>query len=149
MSKDLALSSLEPSQRLTKIKWPVADTGRNSVRPSTKPSRAATSRLTRAPVAEAPRHGNSRFSRRGLRSKAAMPDELPDPDLAEWLEPDGLGGFASGTRSGLRTRRYHGLLLCSLRPPQDRRLLVQGFVAWLETEHGRAELWPQSYAGGY
>ena len=78
-----------------------------------------------------------------------MPDELPDPDLAEWLEPDGLGGFASGTRSGLRTRRYHGLLLCSLRPPQDRRLLVQGFVAWLETEHGRAELWPQSYAGGY
>ena len=52
-----------------------------------------------------------------------------DFDLDEWLEPDGLGGFASGTRSGIRTRRYHGLLLCALKPPQDRRLLVQGFVA--------------------
>ncbi|HXK20769.1 MAG TPA: amylo-alpha-1,6-glucosidase, partial [Polyangiaceae bacterium] len=57
--------------------------------------------------------------------------------------------FASGTRSGIRTRRYHGLLLCALKPPQDRRLLVQGFVAWLETSRGRAELWPQAYAGGY
>ena len=31
--------------------------------------------------------------------------------LDEWLEADGLGGFASGTVSGLRTRRYHALLL--------------------------------------
>ena len=30
---------------------------------------------------------------------------------AEWLEPDGLGGFASGTVGGARTRRYHALLL--------------------------------------
>lgn len=67
----------------------------------------------------------------------------------EWLESDGLGGFASGTRSGVRTRRYHGLLLCALKPPQDRRLLVQGFVAWLDTPAGRIELWPQAYAGGY
>jgi glycogen debranching enzyme len=29
---------------------------------------------------------------------------------AEWLEADGLGGFASGTVSGERTRRYHALL---------------------------------------
>lgn len=69
--------------------------------------------------------------------------------MDEWLEPDGLGGFASGTRSGIRTRRYHGLLLCALKPPQDRRVLVHGFVAWLETSRGRAELWPQAYAGGY
>jgi predicted glycogen debranching enzyme len=74
-----------------------------------------------------------------------------EPSLsdAEWLEPDGLGGFASGTVSGSRSRRYHALLLCSLKPPQDRRVLVQGFVAWLETPSGRAELWPQNYAGGY
>ncbi|MDQ6735689.1 MAG: glycogen debranching enzyme N-terminal domain-containing protein [Nitrospirota bacterium] len=25
----------------------------------------------------------------------------------EWLEADGLGGFASGTAAGIRTRRYH------------------------------------------
>ncbi len=35
---------------------------------------------------------------------------LPYAD-AEWLEPDGLGGFASGTVGGVRTRRYHALLL--------------------------------------
>lgn len=29
----------------------------------------------------------------------------------EWLEADGLGGFASGTATGVRTRRYHALLL--------------------------------------
>ena len=28
----------------------------------------------------------------------------------EWLLPDGRGGYAMGTVSGLRTRRYHGLL---------------------------------------
>jgi len=28
----------------------------------------------------------------------------------EWLEADGLGGFASGTVSGIRIRRYHALL---------------------------------------
>jgi len=32
-------------------------------------------------------------------------------DEREWLEADGLGGFASGTVSGVRTRRYHALLL--------------------------------------
>jgi predicted glycogen debranching enzyme len=29
----------------------------------------------------------------------------------EWLVADGRGGYASGTVSGLRTRRYHGLLV--------------------------------------
>ncbi len=33
--------------------------------------------------------------------------------LREWLVPDGLGGYAMGTVSGLRTRRYHGLLMVS------------------------------------
>lgn len=69
--------------------------------------------------------------------------------VTEWLESDGLGGFASGTTSGIRTRRYHGLLLAAAAPPADRRMLVQGFVARLETERGHAELWPQAYGGGY
>ena len=29
----------------------------------------------------------------------------------EWLATDGLGGYATGTVAGLRTRRYHGLLV--------------------------------------
>jgi len=44
-----------------------------------------------------------------------MPTSLP-PGEAEWLEPDGLGGFASGTVSGVRTRRYHGLLVPATMP---------------------------------
>ena len=33
----------------------------------------------------------------------------PVSEQHEWLEADGLGGFASGTTSGIRTRRYHAL----------------------------------------
>ena len=46
-----------------------------------------------------------------------------DPQ-AEWLEADGLGGFASGTVSGIRTRRYHALLLTATTPPAGRMVLV-------------------------
>ena len=74
---------------------------------------------------------------------------LPVDSVTEWLETDGLGGFASGTSSGLRTRRYHALLLAAAAPPADRRVLVQGFVARLETPEGSAEFWPQAYAGGW
>jgi predicted glycogen debranching enzyme len=42
----------------------------------------------------------------------------------EWLLTNGLGGFASSTVIGLNTRRYHGLLVASLKPPVYRRLLV-------------------------
>src|SRR5450432_2951982 len=75
--------------------------------------------------------------------------ELPSERAAcstEWLEADGLGGFASGTASGERTRRYHALLLCATRPPCDRFVLVNGFVAWLEGPGARRSLLPQRYA---
>src|SRR6266851_1873399 len=42
----------------------------------------------------------------------------------EWLETNGTGGFAMGTVSGANTRRYHGLLVASLRPPVDRHVLL-------------------------
>ena len=47
----------------------------------------------------------------------------------EWLETDGLGGFASGTVAGIRTRRYHALLLTATNPPSGRVVLVNGFNA--------------------
>ncbi|MEV1286209.1 amylo-alpha-1,6-glucosidase [Micromonospora sp. NPDC049679] len=40
----------------------------------------------------------------------------------EWLVPDGLGGYATGTVSGLRTRRYHGLLVVAGPTPAARRV---------------------------
>ncbi|MEW6321114.1 MAG: amylo-alpha-1,6-glucosidase [Acidobacteriota bacterium] len=65
---------------------------------------------------------------------------------AEWLEPDGLGGFASGTVNTIRTRRYHGLLLVATTPPTGRKLLVNGFEAWVEGPGGRQFLSVQRYA---
>lgn len=64
----------------------------------------------------------------------------------EWLEPDGLGGFASGTAAGVRTRRYHGLLLSALTPPTGRAMLVSGLEVWVEGPGGRTALSSQRYA---
>lgn len=64
----------------------------------------------------------------------------------EWLEADGLGGFASGTSTGIRTRRYHALLLTATTPPTGRVVLVNGFDAWVETVSGTFSLSSQCYA---
>jgi predicted glycogen debranching enzyme len=63
--------------------------------------------------------------------------EPADPAVTrEWLETDGLGGFASGTVAGIRTRRYHALLLVATRPPGGRMALVNGLDAFLELGQG-------------
>ncbi|MBM2803962.1 MAG: Amylo-alpha-16-glucosidase [Deltaproteobacteria bacterium] len=63
----------------------------------------------------------------------------------EWLETDGLGGFASGTVSGIRTRRYHALLLTATKPPAGRLVLVNGFDAAVETANRSSALSSQHY----
>jgi predicted glycogen debranching enzyme len=73
---------------------------------------------------------------------------IPDREKSEWLEADGLGGFASGTVSGIRTRRYHALLLAATSPPAGRMVLVNGFDAEIETAAGRFALTTQRYAPG-
>src|SRR5712692_2473308 len=65
---------------------------------------------------------------------------------AEWLEADGLGGFASGTVGGMRTRRYHALLLTAVTPPTGRFVLVNGFDAWVDTPAGTSALSSQLYS---
>jgi len=65
---------------------------------------------------------------------------------AEWLEADGRGGFASGTVGGLRTRRYHALLLSALHPPAGHVVLVNGVEAWAEQDGGTVPLTSQRYA---
>jgi predicted glycogen debranching enzyme len=42
----------------------------------------------------------------------------------EWLETNGLGGFASSTIVCLNTRRYHGLLVAATKPPVGRFVLL-------------------------
>ena len=64
---------------------------------------------------------------------------------AEWLEADGLGGFASGTVSGVRTRRYHGLLVPATTAPAGRTVLVNGFEAWVEVSGETVPISSQRY----
>lgn len=42
----------------------------------------------------------------------------------EWLVSNGLGGYASSSVSGLNTRRYHGLLVAAMTPPNRRMVLL-------------------------
>ena len=77
----------------------------------------------------------------------AMSGPIPVDDRTEWLEADGLGGFACGTTSGVRTRRYHALLLVATTPPTGRMVLVNGLDAWIERPGEPAEfLTRQRYA---
>jgi len=71
---------------------------------------------------------------------------IPISDTHEWLEADGLGGFASSTTSGVRTRRYHALLLTATTPPSGRMVLVNGFDAWIQAEEKLFWLSSQRYA---
>ena len=58
---------------------------------------------------------------------ALGPDVLRDFERAsrlEWLETNGLGGWAMSTVCGAHTRRYHGLLVAATRPPVERMVLL-------------------------
>jgi predicted glycogen debranching enzyme len=48
--------------------------------------------------------------------------DLDAGSAREWLVADGAGGYAMGTVTGLRTRRYHGLLVVAGDTPADRYL---------------------------
>lgn len=50
--------------------------------------------------------------------------DLEAASRREWLETNGLGGFASSTIVGLNTRRYHGLLVAATHPPVGRLVLL-------------------------
>jgi predicted glycogen debranching enzyme len=42
----------------------------------------------------------------------------------EWLISNGIGGFSSSTIIGANSRRYHGLLVASLKPPVSRHMVL-------------------------
>jgi predicted glycogen debranching enzyme len=65
----------------------------------------------------------------------------------EWLETNGIGGYASGTVSGANTRRYHGQLVAATRPPLGRMVLLSKFEETVAIDSGRFELSTNQYAG--
>jgi predicted glycogen debranching enzyme len=65
----------------------------------------------------------------------------------EWLETNGIGGFASSTIAGVNTRRYHGLLTAATKPPLGRMLLLSKLEETLITGGQRFELSANQYSG--
>jgi predicted glycogen debranching enzyme len=65
----------------------------------------------------------------------------------EWLETNGLGGFASSTIVGLNTRRYHGLLTAATKPPLGRVILLSKLEETLIIDDRRYELSSNQYPG--
>jgi len=65
----------------------------------------------------------------------------------EWLETNGLGGFASSTIVGLNTRRYHGLLVAATKPPVGRLLLLSKLEETLCIDGRGFELSANRYPG--
>jgi predicted glycogen debranching enzyme len=74
-----------------------------------------------------------------------------DLDLAatrEWLVTDGLGGYAMGTVAGLRTRRYHGLLVVAAPGASSRRLGLAALEPVLRIGERVVRLATDEWAGG-
>jgi glycogen debranching enzyme len=64
---------------------------------------------------------------------------------AEWLETNGLGGWASSSIIGCNTRRYHGLLIAATKPPAERTALVSKLDETIVLTGERYELGTNQY----
>jgi predicted glycogen debranching enzyme len=65
----------------------------------------------------------------------------------EWLLPNGLGGFAMGTVSGIATRRYHGLLVAAVEPPTHRMVLLAAIDATVQADGQAIGISSNQYPG--
>jgi predicted glycogen debranching enzyme len=72
---------------------------------------------------------------------------VADATTREWLETNGIGGFASSTIIGLNTRRYHGLLVAATKPPVGRLVLLSKLEETLVLDGERFDLSANQYSG--
>ncbi len=63
----------------------------------------------------------------------------------EWLETNGLGGFASSSIVNCNTRRYHGVLVAAMHPPAGRMALVNALEEIITVDGQQYELSCQQY----
>lgn len=63
----------------------------------------------------------------------------------EWLETNGLGGWAGSSVIGCHTRRYHGLLTAATKPPTERTVLLSKLDETIITGNGKFELGVNDY----
>ena len=85
----------------------------------------------------------------------SIPWKGPDaPDVEplltrEWLVTNGLGGYASGTISGVATRRYHGILIAALPAPFGRTVMLNHLSEMVRLPDGTSlRLSGVEHAGG-
>ncbi|HVH10603.1 MAG TPA: amylo-alpha-1,6-glucosidase [Gemmatimonadales bacterium] len=82
-----------------------------------------------------------------------LPSDYTSLAALEWLETNGLGGYASGTVAGASTRGYHGWLVAAVRPPAERTLIATGGEEWmvldppvfLSTHQYPGAVWPEGW----
>ncbi|MDP6778496.1 MAG: amylo-alpha-1,6-glucosidase [Candidatus Latescibacteria bacterium] len=65
----------------------------------------------------------------------------------EWIETNGLGGWAASTIVGAHTRRYHGLLVAATHPPVGRMVLLSKMDEAIEFGGWRIELGCNNFNG--
>jgi len=65
----------------------------------------------------------------------------------EWLEANGIGGYASGTISGANTRRYHAILTAATKPPLGRITTIAKIEETLIIDGERYDLSSNQYPG--
>jgi predicted glycogen debranching enzyme len=81
--------------------------------------------------------------------RIAIDDAREHPDVSrEWLVTNGLGGYASGTVSGIMTRRYHALLIAALPAPMGRVVMLSHVQARVRTRDGRLMLLDPEWLSG-
>ena len=65
----------------------------------------------------------------------------------EWLETNGIGGYASSSVIGANTRKYHGLLVAPKNPPADKKILVEKVEERILFNNNYSDLSVNEYAG--
>ena len=73
---------------------------------------------------------------------------LDEAASREWLIADGVGGYAMGTVAGLRTRRYHGLLVVAVDGPANRMLGLAALDPVLVSGDARFRLATDEWGSG-
>ena len=82
-----------------------------------------------------------------IQFKKSVCADLTEALSREWLETNGIGGFASSTIIGLNTRRYHGLLVAATKPPVGRYVLLSKLDETLFIEGHAIDLSANRYPG--
>jgi len=79
-------------------------------------------------------------------------DECINTEVAtrkEWIDTNGLGGYASSTAIGCHTRKYHGLLVAALKQPKGRFVLLSKLETSLLHNGKEFHLSTNKYPGVY